>query len=1094
MSQDSPAAILFNTDGYEVTVKHGIAIPANTSGILSSGSDGTNSRFISVDSSGRTIIVGAGTAGSPVGGVVTIQGIAGGTTIPVSGSITATNASIGTNNSAIPTSSTQIGGSDGTNLQAARIFDTDTGAGSQYVLGVNLRLSGSGGSTEFGTNANPIRIDTTGTTTQPISAVSLPLPTGAATEVTLGGVLTTSAFQARINTLGQKTMATSTPVVISSDQSAIPITGTVTAVNASVSTTGTTPPASATYSGASVTTNAPTYASGQMHGLSLTTGGRLRVESECLNVVDAGNSTTALLGAGGVFTGTSVDLLGYSSVTYSVFASHPSAVNGLVCQFSPDNVNWDDRIVNDKDADGTVSDLSVRCHDRYFRIKYTNGATPQTTFRLQTILKRNPPAGDTTGVDHAPRSGDDALLTKSVISGKTPGGNYVDVRVSNTGRLQIGGGVAPSDSYANPADAMETFSLIAGWNGTTWDRITVHGNNIDGDTVESSGSLATTAHGMFFNGTTWDRVRGTVANGMLVDVSRVIGNVAITAASLPLPTGAATETTLSTRLADTTFTTRINTLGQKTMSASTPVVIASDQSSIPVSQSTAANLNATVIGSGSAGSPATGVVTIQGIAGGTAIPVSGTITANNGSVGTNNSAIPTSSTQIGGSDGTNLQAARIFDVDTGAGSQYVLGVNLRLSGSGGSTEFGTNANPIRIDPTGTTTQPISAVSLPLPTGAATEATLSTRLADTTFTTRINTLGQKTMANSTPVVIASDQSNISVSQATASSLNAQVVGPGASGAAIVGNPVRIGASDGTNTRNIVSDTSGRLITVGAAAAGAAISGNPVLIGGSDGTNARAIRTDIRGISIQENIGWLIASGGITGYQGHIFGQITLNTLSVTSVLAGSYTEPATAAQRSISSSSANDTSAGTGARTILITYFDNSMSGPNTETITLNGTSSVNTVASNIRFIEKIEVLTAGSGGVNAGTITLFNSTGGGGGTLATIPIGINNTNFCHHYIPSTRSCYIKSMSVGLNAGGGQFACRAFLEVSQPTGSNIAVYQATTQLRTHANSTSGVIDFNQTPIVVAGARRILMRCLIDQASSSTVYGSFSYVEI
>lgn len=81
------------------------------------------------------------------------------------------------------------------------------------------------------------------------------------------------------------------------------------------------------------------------------------------------------------------------------------------------------------------------------------------------------------------------------------------------------------------------------------------------------------------------------------------------------------------------------------------------------------------------------------------------------------------------------------------------------------------------------TQPISAVSLPLPTGAATEATLatraseatlssingnidvalSTRLADATFTARINTLGQKTMANSTPIVIASDQSAIPVTQ-------------------------------------------------------------------------------------------------------------------------------------------------------------------------------------------------------------------------------------------------------------------------------------------------------------------------------------------
>lgn len=65
-----------------------------------------------------------------------------------------------------------------------------------------------------------------------------------------------------------------------------------------------------------------------------------------------------------------------------------------------------------------------------------------------------------------------------------------------------------------------------------------------------------------------------------------------------------------------------------------------------------------------------------------------------------------------------------FDLDSGAGTEEVTGVNLRLSASGGSVEAGTASDPLRVDPTGTTTQPISASSLPLPTGAATEATLS----------------------------------------------------------------------------------------------------------------------------------------------------------------------------------------------------------------------------------------------------------------------------------------------------------------------------------------------------------------------------------
>jgi hypothetical protein len=54
-----------------------------------------------------------------------------------------------------------------------------------------------------------------------------------ASEATLLNVLTTAAFQARINTLGQKTMANSTPVVLASDQSSIPVTlPAVTAISA----------------------------------------------------------------------------------------------------------------------------------------------------------------------------------------------------------------------------------------------------------------------------------------------------------------------------------------------------------------------------------------------------------------------------------------------------------------------------------------------------------------------------------------------------------------------------------------------------------------------------------------------------------------------------------------------------------------------------------------------------------------------------------------------------------------------------------------------------------------------------------------------
>lgn len=90
------------------------------------------------------------------------------------------------------------------------------------------------------TQRDPVAV--TGTffqATQPISVVSLPLPTGAATQTTLAAIsaqLPAALVGARLDTnvgawlgstvptVGQKAMASSIPVAISSDQSAVPVT------------------------------------------------------------------------------------------------------------------------------------------------------------------------------------------------------------------------------------------------------------------------------------------------------------------------------------------------------------------------------------------------------------------------------------------------------------------------------------------------------------------------------------------------------------------------------------------------------------------------------------------------------------------------------------------------------------------------------------------------------------------------------------------------------------------------------------------------------------------------------------------------------
>lgn len=86
------------------------------------------------------------------------------------------------------------------------------------------------------------------------------------------------------------------------------------------------------------------------------------------------------------------------------------------------------------------------------------------------------------------------------------------------------------------------------------------------------------------------------------------------------------------------------------------------------------------------------------------------VAAGGASGGTSSSfgaAFPATGTASGFSDGTNMQTARVFDGDTGAGTEYNMGVILRKSGSGGTVEAGTSTNPLRTDPTGTTTQPVS---------------------------------------------------------------------------------------------------------------------------------------------------------------------------------------------------------------------------------------------------------------------------------------------------------------------------------------------------------------------------------------------------
>lgn len=215
--------------------------------------------------------------------------------------------------------------------------------------------------------------------------------------------------------------------------------------------------------------------------------------------------------------------------------------------------------------------------------------------------------------------------------------------------------------------------------------------------------------------------------------------------------------------------------------------------------------------------------------------------------------------------------------------------------------------------------PISAVSLPLPTGAATETTLSTRVADTTVTSRLGTLGQKTMTGSTPVVLASDQYPI---------LQESLIG---------------------NANNYYPNKKTNFVI------GRSSSVNNALVDLWEGPTP-------------------------------------------------TYVFPTVGQQFSVVSTSANDTAAGTGARTVIIHALDSSYN-PIDVTITLNGLTPVLTTQTNLFRINGFHVTSIGTvNGTAAGTISVTNTAGTT--TYATILPGSNTAHQGIFTIPTGTNGYL----------------------------------------------------------------------------------------
>lgn len=128
--------------------------------------------------------------------------------------------------------------------------------------------------------------------------------------------------------------------------------------------------------------------------------------------------------------------------------------------------------------------------------------------------------------------------------------------------------------------------------------------------------------------------------------------------------------------------------------------------------------------------------------------------------------------------------------------------------------------------------------------------------------------------------------------------------------------------------------------------------------------------------------------------------------------GLYVYPSAATVMTVSSSSANDTADGTGARTIVIAGLDANYNEAS-ETITLNGQTAVSTTKSYIRMF-RARVTSAGSGGTNAGDISIGTGTVTSGvpaNVFARISTGEAQTLMTIYTVPAGYTAYMQQGTI-----------------------------------------------------------------------------------
>lgn len=212
--------------------------------------------------------------------------------------------------------------------------------------------------------------------------------------------------------------------------------------------------------------------------------------------------------------------------------------------------------------------------------------------------------------------------------------------------------------------------------------------------------------------------------------------------------------------------------------------------------------------------------------------------------------------------------------------------------------------------------------------------------------------------------------------------------------------------------------------------------------------------------------------------------TSDEVIASSGLANPYT-PTIATTIEAISTSANDTAAGSGARTIIVEGLDASFNEI-TATITMNGTSATTATTSSFIRVNRVYVATSGTyQGNNAGDITVRVS--GAGATIGLILTGLGQNLNSHYCVPNGYDIYLTE--IHLSSEANKQMSFTFWQVQDANDVTVPFTGKRALQRYDAVSNVVNLDYSTAPVRIPSKSDIWVSGVL---SSGTGAGSAEYI--